>query len=311
MHADLECKTTGQPCVPSPEGDRHMSSLLGLADYGSEEDSPAGRGVPSSDATNDQQQQPPQGIAISVVEYHADAPSAEEDARSQRAVEQIGLSEGGSAAESSTAAVGSQFTVTVERKPMPSGADATIGGLSSSSGAAAVTNAFVTPDSPPGDVQPKLAEKYRKQVAAMREGHSVNYFIRHQKRFRNPCLLEQLVNFLKVQECGSNYPTHLYDPNAFGEHEYYDKLEEARKAWEARQARKPGERVEFRSGGTQLPPTASGPSAAPPQPPAPMPPSSATSGTAAAAGSGPAADPPPKRKSKWGVGGSDPKVPRA
>ena len=94
-------------------------------------------------------------------------------------VEQIGLSEGGSAAESSTAAVGSQFTVTVERKPMPSGADATIGGLSSSSGAAAVTNDSSS-QTRCRDVQPKLAEKYRKQVAAMREGHSVNYFIRHQ-----------------------------------------------------------------------------------------------------------------------------------
>jgi len=265
---------------------REMSNLLGL-DYGSEEDASPASHPPPPSAT----------VPLAVVEYHADDaadPVAEDKKR--RAAASLGLAEEDdtlehpSEAAKPTGVGASVATVTREVKKPASG-----DGSSSSSSAA-----FVVPGSPPGDADPKLLEKYQRHVASVREGHSVNHFIRHQKRYRNPCLLEQLVKYLNVPECGSNYPPHLYDPNAFGAHQYYDKLEEARKEWESRQARKPGERVDFRSAGAAAPP--------PPVPAA----AASSSGAAAPQPNAPpaAAEPPPKRKSKWDTGGSEAKVPR-
>ena len=69
--------------------------------------------------------------------------------------------------------------------------------------------------------------------------------IRNAKSFRNPDLLEKLVEYFDVRESGTNYPPELYDPDALAAHEYYDKLEEARRKYEERQARKPGQPVQF------------------------------------------------------------------
>lgn len=53
----------------------------------------------------------------------------------------------------------------------------------------------------------------------------------------------------QVREFGTNYPPSLYDPNELTKEEHYDRLEETRRKWEARQARKPGEKVGFNSAG--------------------------------------------------------------
>ena len=101
------------------------------------------------------------------------------------------------------------------------------------------------PPSPPGDVDPKLAEKLAGLRSTTQRGHAVNEHIRNAKSFRNPDLLEKLVEYFDVRESGTNYPPELYDPDALAAHEYYDKLEEARRKYEERQARKPGQPVQF------------------------------------------------------------------
>ena len=80
----------------------------------------------------------------------------------------------------------------------------------------------------------------------------------------------------QVREFGTNYPPSLYDPNELTKDDQYDRIEEARRKWEERQARKPGAPVAFSSGGT-----IEGAAAA------------AAAGAAGAAATG------EKRKSKW------------
>mmetsp|Transcript_22670 Transcript_22670/g.37469 ORF Transcript_22670/g.37469 Transcript_22670/m.37469 type:complete len:283 (-) Transcript_22670:225-1073(-) len=110
--------------------------------------------------------------------------------------------------------------------------------------------AFVTPDSPVGEIDAKLAEKFKQLVSKSREGYCVNEHIRMAKSFRNPDILEKLVSFFDVRECGTNYPSSLYDPNELSKEEHYDKLEDVRRRWEEKQARKSGEKVTFSSAGT-------------------------------------------------------------
>lgn len=111
----------------------------------------------------------------------------------------------------------------------------------------AVIPEFVLPDSPSGVVDPRLAEKFLGLVQKSREGFSVNEHIRNAKQFRNPDLLEKLVAYYDVREFGTNYPPTLYDPAALTPEEHFDKLEDARRKWEERQMRRPGEKVQFTS----------------------------------------------------------------
>jgi hypothetical protein len=139
------------------------------------------------------------------------------------------------------------------------------------------------PGSPKGEVGAEVMKKFQGFVRSSQEGSFINDHIRTAKRFRNPDLLEKLVSFMGVQEFGTNYPPRLYDSTAVEPAEFYDKLEEARKRWEKRQARKEGEAPEFVPS-----------SAAPPKRP---PPEAAAAPPAEAAAA--------KRKSKWGdAGGS-------
>jgi len=162
--------------------------------------------------------------------------------------------------------------------------------------------AFVVPDSPPGECNPRVMEKYLGFVQSSQEGNCVNDYIRHSKRFRNPDLLEKLVAYMDVVENGSNYPTDLYDPTAFGPEEYYDQLEKTRRQYEERQSRKPGERVQFQSSG-QLEPPKPAASAAPAAASSAASSAATTSSTAALAAAADAAS--SKRKSRWGSSEDD------
>ncbi len=161
--------------------------------------------------------------------------------------------------------------------------------------------AFQVPASPPGECNPKVMAKFLGFVKSSEERQSVNDYIRNSKRFRNPDLLEKLVAYMDVVENGTNYPSDLYDPTAVEPHEFYEELERARREYEERQSRKPGERVQFHSSGhleqQQQQPRAAAPSGA--------------TGTSASAASAPAAAadaPVVKRKSKWDTGGGDKKA---
>uniref|UniRef100_A0A7S2JS36 SAP30-binding protein n=1 Tax=Haptolina brevifila TaxID=156173 RepID=A0A7S2JS36_9EUKA len=262
-----------------------MSSLLGLADYDDSPaqvsgDSPAADGVASAPAGS--------GL-LTIVDYPLDAEDKVDSIKPD-----LGISLDDEALVRPRKVGSVQMSVVKRTPPRPLVADdgeAVAAALSApgdqgdSSTSEAVRPNFVPPDSPPGDVNPKVLEKYLGYVKNRQEGKHVNDYIRHTKRFRNPDLLEKLVGFMDVTENGTNYPADLYDPNSFGKEEYYEQLERSRKAYEEKQSRKPGERVEFRSSGN-----------APPQ-------SQAEAQRAASSAAGDAAPAPAKRKSKWDTGG--------
>jgi hypothetical protein len=164
-----------------------------------------------------------------------------------------------------------------------------------------VRPSFQVPPSPPGECNPKVMAKFLGFVKSSTEGNRVNDYIRNSKRFRNPDLLEKLVAFMDVVENGSNYPSEIYDPTAVEPQEFYEELERARREYEERQSRKPGERVQFHSSGLLEQQHQQQPRAAPS--------GAAGIGTSTAAPPAAATDASVvKRKSKWDTGGGDKKA---
>ena len=257
-------------------------SLLGLDAYG-DTPSPAAGASQGGEMTG-------QRPILSVVDYSHDEGLETDAAKRKTAAAALGVDLDEESIEPSrqpSRVGGVGVSVTVVKRSAQLGSGSTFEPSEEAAAAAAAATgsrpAFVVPDSPPGDLHPKLVEKFAGNVAHYRQGHRVNEYIRNMKKFRNPCLLDKLVRFLDVHELGSNYPKDVYDPASFAPEEYYDKLEEARKTWEERQSRKAGEVVSFRSAGSQPPP------------------SSAT--VSSGAGGPTAGTEPPKRKSKWDSGG--------
>ena len=293
-----------------------MASLLGLGEY----DSPApheGQGTPPDPSQHvpEAENGADTAIRLSIVDYDhdADEKGGEEGASSSSL---LGITLDDDAVQKAAprrVGVGG-VQISVVKKPAATASSAgpqeasddavEAGGTEVGAGAAPST-AFVIPPEPPAEVDPKLLEKFlgrppralprrparaptpRASAAGLvektKEGYSVNEHIRNAKSFRNPDILEKLVAFFDVRECGTNYTAELYNPAELGKDEHYDKLEEARRRWEERQARKQGERVQFTSAGA----TDGAPAAA-----------RAAAPLAAAA---PADAGAPKRKSKWGA----------
>ena len=255
--------------------------MLGLAEYG-DTPSPAPAAAEPDPGS--------QRSVLSIVDYKAEDP---DDGNAVAARKQAAAALGVSLDEDSVkhvsqpgrvGGVGARFTTEIKRSGSGGGSSAEAAESSAgSTSAEAGPPKFVVPDSPPGDADPRLLERHAKNVQHHLSGRRVNDYIRNMKKFRNPHLLDQLTNFLGTESHGTNYPKHLYDPTAFGEHEYYENLEAARKEWEVRQSRKQGEAVAFRSAGAQQL----------------QPPQAASSAAPAA----PVEQAPVKRKSKWDTGG--------
>ena len=59
------------------------------------------------------------------------------------------------------------------------------------------------------------------------EGMDLNFSIQGKKNFRNPSIYEKLLEYCRIDEQGTNYPTHLYNPRIFGPESHYKALAEA------------------------------------------------------------------------------------
>ena len=56
-----------------------------------------------------------------------------------------------------------------------------------------------------------------------------NAKIQNNKDFRNPSIYEKLVDHLRLDENGTNYPLDLYDPHCWGKESFYEHLARVQK----------------------------------------------------------------------------------
>lgn len=108
------------------------------------------------------------------------------------------------------------------------------------------------PPEPPGRCSKALQDKV---IALLQKeeklGLDLNQHLQGRKDFRNPSIYEKLVTALNLDEFGTNFPEHLYDPKEWGEESTYTKLLEAqKKAYEKKEKAKLQDRtkIEFVKG---------------------------------------------------------------
>ncbi|XP_057324705.1 SAP30-binding protein-like [Microplitis mediator] len=82
------------------------------------------------------------------------------------------------------------------------------------------------PPAPSGQYPADLQEKFNHFAKLAEFGNlDMNVEIQKRKSFRNPSLLNKLIQHCKIDELGTNFPPSLYDPLKFGKESYYDQLD--------------------------------------------------------------------------------------
>lgn len=154
-----------------------------------------------------------------------------------------------------------------------------------------LNNAQLPPEPPgrcPKALQDKVIALLQKE---QRLGLDLNQHLQGRKDFRNPSIYEKLVTALNLDEFGTNFPEHLYNPKGWGEESHYTNLLEAqKKAYEKKEKAKLQDRtkIEFVKGTKRPAATAQ------------------SSGSVASATGLVAGEPVKKaRKSKWDVSTAD------
>lgn len=71
------------------------------------------------------------------------------------------------------------------------------------------------------ELQDKIARLHEKME---KDGMDMNVLIQKRKDFRNPSIYEKLLQYCNINELGTNYPPHLYDPLRWGNESFYEEL---------------------------------------------------------------------------------------
>ena len=105
------------------------------------------------------------------------------------------------------------------------------------------------PPEPPGRCSRELEEKIAGYLKK-KEGMDLNRHLQERKDLRNPSIYEKLVEICKLDQFGTNYPEHLFNPHEWDEESHYDKLLTAqKKAYEKKEkARLDKTKIEFVTG---------------------------------------------------------------
>lgn len=109
------------------------------------------------------------------------------------------------------------------------------------------------PPEPTGRCSNSLQEKIQTLLEKThQENLDLNTNIQNRKDYRNPSIYKKLLQFLNIDETGSNYPKSLFDPTCWPEESYYENLSKAQKeAYERKEKEKAKQartQVEFVSG---------------------------------------------------------------
>lgn len=83
----------------------------------------------------------------------------------------------------------------------------------------------ILPPEPKGRCSKELQDKIARLHEKMeKDGMDMNFLIQKRKDFRNPSIYEKLLQFCNINESGTNYPPHLYDPLRWGKESFYEEL---------------------------------------------------------------------------------------
>ncbi|KAI9199292.1 HCNGP-like protein-domain-containing protein [Polychytrium aggregatum] len=92
------------------------------------------------------------------------------------------------------------------------------------------------PPEPEGECDPEIQAKIAHFIELKERGTRLNDTLTKMHSFRNPSIMSKLIEYLDLDEYGSNYPKDMYDPHGFPPETYHDELGELPNTW----ARRPG-----------------------------------------------------------------------
>jgi hypothetical protein len=101
------------------------------------------------------------------------------------------------------------------------------------------------PPEPTGSCDARVQAKIKKFHEMKVAGTSINDNLRKSKAFRNPDILEKLVLYCNINEIGSNYPPHLFDPFIFKEEDFYDAIAQEQRRLEEKREQERANRTQI------------------------------------------------------------------
>ncbi|KAJ1977908.1 hypothetical protein H4R34_003404 [Dimargaris verticillata] len=83
------------------------------------------------------------------------------------------------------------------------------------------------PSEPPGAADPDVQARFNQWQAMMADGADFNTQLFGNKSFRNPHLCAKFIEFLELDEFGSNFSTTVFDPHALSRAQYLEDMAQA------------------------------------------------------------------------------------
>ncbi|XP_033118591.1 SAP30-binding protein-like [Anneissia japonica] len=106
------------------------------------------------------------------------------------------------------------------------------------------------PPEPTGRCSKHLQDKIKQYL---RRHFDLNSMIQNRKDFRNPSIYEKLINYMGIDELGSNYPDDVYNPHGWTEESFFESLAKAQKEDMAKREKERKTKVEFVTGTVKKP----------------------------------------------------------
>lgn len=90
---------------------------------------------------------------------------------------------------------------------------------------------FSLPPEPKTKPDPKLQETISNinQKMINNPNFDLNHYIQDEKKFRNPSIYDKLIQYLEIDELGTNFPPEIYDVSIYGPESFYEELAKAQK----------------------------------------------------------------------------------
>ncbi|KAJ3053168.1 SAP30-binding protein [Rhizophlyctis rosea] len=86
------------------------------------------------------------------------------------------------------------------------------------------THGYSIPPEPEGECDPAMQDKITKWLQLKAKGTLFNERLTRTHAFRNPSIMSKMIEFLDVDEIGSNYSKESFDPHGFPPELYYDQI---------------------------------------------------------------------------------------
>lgn len=81
------------------------------------------------------------------------------------------------------------------------------------------------------DVKPKAAEKVATFLNYRRKGHHFMTNLKGKKDFKNPYILDKVVDYFRIDDIQSNFNKRVFDPQSYSMELFYDNLALAQKKY--------------------------------------------------------------------------------